>query len=118
MALLAGEMNHRVRIEELVQATDPDYGGPVGNPTWTPRATVWAKRTNTLRATAEAVASGAVVAPVQVKFEMRPRSLTAAMRLVGVKGDHDGVIYDIRNIGVSNDRSEMAVICTSGASNG
>jgi len=118
MALLAGEMSHRVRIEELMQGTDPDYGGPVGDPAWVTVATVWAKRTNTLRAAAEAVASGAVVAPVQVKFEMRPRALTTAMRLVGVKGDHDGVIYDIKNVGVSNDRSEMAVICTSGASNG
>lgn len=118
MSLAAGEMVHRLRVEELVQATDPDYGGPVGNPEWKPVAEVWAKRTNTLRATAEALASGTTIAPVQVRFDMRPRALTAAMRLVGVKGDHDGVIYDIQNIGISNDRSEMAVLCTSGATHG
>ncbi len=118
MALNAGDMNHRLRIERLEQATDPDYGGPLGDPVWTAVATVWAKRTNTLRATAEAIASGTVVAPVQVRFDMRPRALDAAMRLVGVKGDHDGVIYDIQNVGISNDRSEMAVMCTSGASHG
>lgn len=111
-------MRHRLRIEQLVQATDPDYGGPVGDPVWTEVATVWAKRTNTLRATAEAVAGGVTVAPVQVKWEMRPRPIDAAMRMVGVKGDHDGVIYDIQNIGISNDRSEMAVLCTSGATHG
>lgn len=118
MSLAAGEMVHRLRVEQLVQAIDPEYGGPVGNPEWTLVAEVWAKRTNMLRATAEAVASGTTIAPVQVRFDMRPRSLTAAMRLVGVKGDHDGVIYDIQNIGISNDRSEMAVLCTSGAASG
>lgn len=118
MSIPAGEMRHRLRIEKLVQATDPDLGGPVGNPVWTPLATVWARRKNTLRATAEALASGSTVAPVQVQWDIRPRSLDAAMRMVGVGGDHDGVIYDIKNIGISNDRSEMAVMCTSGASNG
>ena len=118
MSLPAGEMRHRLRIESLVQATDPDYGGPVGDPEWTPTATVWARRKNTLRATAEAVASGMTVAPVQVQWDMRPRALDESMRLVGVGGDHDGVVYDIKNVGISNDRSEMAVLCTSGASNG
>jgi head-tail adaptor len=118
MSIPAGELRHRLRIESLVQTEDPDYGGPVGNPTWTPVATVYARRRNTLRATAEAVASGMTVAPVQVQWDMRPRVLDASMRLVGEGGDHDGIVYDIKNIGISNDRSEMSVICTSGASNG
>lgn len=95
---------------------DDEYGGQV--PGWIDGPTVWAKRTNTLRATAEALASGSTIAPVQVRWDMRPRPLDPSQRLVGVKGDHDGVIYDIQNVGVSNDRSEMAVLCTSGASNG
>lgn len=118
MSLAAGEMRHRLRIEALVQEEDPDYGGPIGDPIWTPVTTVWARRKNTLRATTEAVASGTTVAPVQVQWDMRPRALDPSMRLVGVGGDHDGVVYDIKNVGISNDRSEMAVICTAGASNG
>lgn len=97
---------------------DPDYGGPSGEPTWAFVARVYARRRNTLRATAEAVASGTTVAPVQVQWDMRPRPLYASMRMVGEGGDHDGVIYDIKNVAISNDRSEMAVLCTSGASNG
>ncbi len=118
MTVPAGQKRHRVRIEALVQGTDPDYGGPVGDPSWMPVITVWARRTNTLKATTEAVASGTVVAPVQVRFDMSPRALNEAMRLVGVGGDHDGRIYDIKNVGISNDCSEMAVVCTSGASSG
>lgn len=118
MTLRAGDMTHRLRVEKLVQATDPDLGGPIGDPVWVPVATVWARRKNTLRATAEALASGTVVAPVQVQWDMRPRPMDASWRLVGDGGDHDGVIYDIKNIGISNDRSEMAVMCTSGASSG
>jgi len=118
MSLAAGDLRHRIKIQALVQATDPDYGGPVGDPTWTDVATVWAKRTNILRAAAEAVSSGTIIAPVQVRFDLRPRKVDASMRLVGVGGDHDGVIYDIKNVGISNDRSEMAIIATAGASNG
>ena len=118
MTIPAGQKRHRLRIEELVQATDPDLGGPIVDPEWKPLATVWARRKNTLRATAEALASGSTVAPVQVQWDMSPRALNTAMRMVGVGGDHDGVIYDIKNIGISNDRSEMAVMCTSGASSG
>lgn len=113
-----GKRRHRLRIEELVQEEDPDYGGTVGNPTWAPVATVWARRKNTLRATAEAVAGGTTVAPIQVEWEMRPRAITAAMRMVGVGGDHDGVIYDVKSFGIDNAGREMSVIATSGANNG
>ena len=116
MGLAAGDLSHRLMIQSPGEAEDPEYGGPV--PSWIDGPIVWARRNNTLRATAEALASGTTVAPVQVRWDMRPRALDSSQRLVGVKGDHDGVIYDIQNVGVSNDRSEMAVFCTSGASNG
>lgn len=118
MALRAGEMRHQLRIEKLVASDDGDYGGAAGPASWVPVATVWARRTNTLRATAEAVAGGQAIAPLQVRWDMRPRDLDPANRLVGVGGDHDGVVYDIANVGISNDRSEMAVMTTSGASDG
>ncbi|MEO7466723.1 MAG: head-tail adaptor protein [Sphingobium limneticum] len=118
MSLAAGELRHQLRIEELVQAEDPNYGGPAGPATWKEVTVIWARRRNMVRATAEAVASGTTVAPLQVTWDVRPRPLDPANRLVGVGGDHDGVIYDIANVAISNDNSEMAVVCTSGASNG
>lgn len=119
MSLPAGEMRWRVQVQQKLQATDPDYGGPAGDATWQNVGTpVWARRTNNLRAAAEAVASGGLMAPVQVRFDMRPRAITPDMRMIGVGGDHDGVIYDIQNVGTSNDRSEMAVLVIAGQSNG
>jgi head-tail adaptor len=118
MTLPAGDLSWRVKFQQRTQAIDPEFGGLAGDPVWTDVVTVWARRTNTLSATAEAVAAGATVAPVQVRFDIRPRAVDPAWRMVGVGGFHDGVIYDIKNVGVSNDRSEMAIIAVSGANNG
>lgn len=118
MTIPAGQRRHRIKFQSLVQATDPDYGGPIGDPEWSDVATTYAKRTNTLRETAEAVAAGSTIAPVQVRFDMNARHVDSAWRIVGVGGDHDGVIYDIKNVGTSNDGSETAVIAISGANNG
>jgi len=117
VSLPAGEMRHRITIQRSVTTQD-EYGSAQQvwiDVTATP---IWARRTNTLRASAEAVAAGTTVAPVQVRFDIRPRAIDPAWRLVGFGGDHDGVIYDIKNVGASNDRSEMAIIATSGSSNG
>lgn len=118
MSLPAGDLRHRIKIQRQEQPTDPEYGGPAGPPVWVDVATVRARRTNMLRAAAETVASGGVVAPVQVRFDLRPRQVDPAMRLVGVGGDHDGVVYDIQNVGIANDRSEMAILAVAGASDG
>lgn len=110
MTLPAGSMRHRITIQQPINNRD-EYGGVVQ--LWVDVATVWARRTNTLTASAEAVAAGTTVAPVQARFDIRPRAIDPSWRLVGVGGDHDGVIYNIRNVGTSNDRSETAIIATS-----
>lgn len=115
MSLAAGDLRHRITIQQPITTRD-EFGS--SQQSWVDVVTVWAKRTNTLRATAEAVAAGTTVAPVQVRFDIRPRSVDPSWRLVGVGGDHAGVIYDIENVGTSNDRSETAIVATSGASNG
>lgn len=117
MSIAAGELRWRLRIERPVSVEDPDYGGS-GGTQWVEVAVVRARRRNTLRASAEAVAAGGTVAPEQVQWDMRPRQMSETWRLVGVGGSHDGVIYDVKNFGLSNDRSELAVITVSGASHG
>lgn len=106
MTLAAGELRHRVRLQAAT-ATRDAMGTPVQ--AWADVATVWAKRTNLLKDTAEAVLSGAEVARQTVRFDLRPRALDTTMRLV----DSAGVVFDIRSVGLSNDRSELAVIATS-----
>lgn len=116
MTLPAGSLRHRITIQKKVTTRDPDTGAPIT--AWTDVAMVHARRTNALSASSEALASGTTVAPVQVRFDIRPRLVDPSCRLVGVGGDHEGVIYDIKNVGTSNDRSETAIIATSGSSNG
>lgn len=112
--LRAGDLRHRLQFQAKVSVVDPEYSGE-GTPTWQNIGSpVRARRTNTLRDTAEAVASGTEVAFNQVRFDLRPRAIDASWRAVGVGGDHDGIIYDIRSVGISNDRSEMGIIAVSG----
>jgi hypothetical protein len=119
MSLPAGDLRWRLRIEALVTPPeDPEYGGASGEPEWVEVVTVHARRTNVLSATAEAVAAGMKVALMTVKFDVRPRTIDPAWRLVGVGGDHDGVVYDIKSWGTSNDGSETAIFAVSGASQG
>lgn len=110
MSLAAGDLRHRITIQRPITTQD-EYGS--AQQVWIDVITVWAKRTNTLRASAEAVAAGTTIAPVQVRFDIRPRAVDPSWRLVGVGGDHAGVIYDIKNVGTSNDRSETAILATS-----
>lgn len=118
MALNAGELNHRIRFEASVQVTN-DFGEVVDQ-SWQPAPTgtngeVWAKRTNQLSATAEAVASGAETYREQVRFDIRPRDVDPQWRIVSVRS---GRIYDIKSVGTSNDGSETAIIAVAGLSNG
>lgn len=106
MTLAAGELRHRLRLQ-VATTTKDAMGTPVQ--AWVDVAPLWAKRTNLLKDTAEAVLSGAEVARQTVRFDMRPRAIDPTMRLV----DAAGVVFDIRSIGLSNDRSELAVIATS-----
>lgn len=106
MTLAAGQLRHRLRLQEAAVTQDA-VGGVVS--TWNTIATVWAKRTNLLRATAEAVTAGAEVAQQTVRFDVRPRSIDTRMRMV----DTDDVVFNIRSVALSNDRSELAIIATS-----
>lgn len=117
MALTAGERRHRIRFERPIQETN-DFGEVVGTG-WVPvveiggTGEVWAKRTNQLSATAEAVASGAQSYREQVRFDILPRDVSSDWRIV-----HRGKAYDIKSAGTSNDGSETAVIAVAGLNQG
>lgn len=111
MAVNAGDRRHRIRFERLVQETN-DFGEVVGTG-WELVIEVWAKRTNQLSATAEAVASGAQSYREQVRFDILPREIAPDWRIV-----HRGKVYDIKSAGTSNDGSETAVIAVSGLNQG
>jgi head-tail adaptor len=118
MTIPAGQLRWRLKLQKPVASEDPDYGGTNGTPTFVDVADVRARRRNTLKATQEALAAGTTVAMEQVSWGMRPRAIDASWRLVGVGGSHDGVIYDIKNFGLSNDGSELEVLTISGANHG
>ena len=107
MALTSGERRHRIRFERPVQETN-DFGEAIGMG-WDLVIEVWAKRTNQLSATAEAVASGADTYREQVRFDILPREVSPDWRIV-----HRGKVYDIKSAGTSNDGSETAVIAVAG----
>ena len=111
-------MRQRIRLQRKVTQEDLDYGGSSGAPVWVDVITVWAKRTNNLKAAGERVAGAAEIAPVQVRFDIYARNVAPSWRAVGVGGDHDGVIYEITNVALSNDGRETALLCVSGATNG
>lgn len=117
MTLHDGELQHRIRFERPV--TGKDSFGEVVVLGWEPVAEiggtgeVWAKRTNQLSATAEAVASGAQSQREQVRWDIRPREIDPAWRIV-----HRGKVYDIKSVGTSNDGSETAVIAVAGLNQG
>lgn len=106
MTVPIGDMQTPLRLQAFT-TTKNAIGEPVK--AWADVATIWAKRTNQISATAEAVVSGAEVAQQTVRFDIHPRAVDATMRLV----DRAGVIYNIRSFALSNDRSELAVIATS-----
>lgn len=117
MALNAGELNQRIQFQRLV-TVENDFGEEVGTD-WVPvvevgdNGQVWAKRTNALSATAEAVASGAHSYREQVRFDIRPRDVDPSWRIV-----HRGKAYDIKSVGTSNDGSETAIIAVAGLNQG
>jgi head-tail adaptor len=112
-----GERIHLIRFEREV-TVENDFGEVVGVE-WVPVAEiggtgeVWAKKTNALSATAEAVASGAESYREQVRFDILPRDVDPAWRIV-----HRGKAYDIKSAGTSNDGSETAVIAVAGLNPG
>ena len=117
MALNAGELRHRIQFQREVTVTN-DFGEEVGTD-WVPVVEiggdgyVWAQKTNSLNATAEAVASGAESYREQVRFDIRPRAIDPAWRIV-----HRGQIFDIKSAGTSNDGSETAIIAVAGLNPG
>lgn len=117
MALNAGELNDRIQFQALTTIKN-DFGEEVGTE-WKPvtsvgdNGKVWAKRTNALNATAEAVAAGATAYREQVRWDIRPRHVDPNWRIVA-----RGVAYDIKSVATSNDRSETAIIAMAGLNNG
>lgn len=111
MTLSAGERRHRIRFEREVTVTN-DLNEVVGTG-WEPVIEVWAKKSNALSATAEAVASGAESYREQVRFDILPRDVDPAWRIV-----HKGKVYNIKSAGTSNDGSETAVIAVAGLNPG
>lgn len=110
MTLLDGDLQHRIRFERKTDGRDP-LGGP-GKPVWVEVVSVWAKTTNNLAATTEAVAAGAERYREQVRFDIRPRDVDPQWRIV-----FRGRSFDIKSIAPSNDRSEIAIIAVAGLSN-
>lgn len=111
MTLQDGDLQHRITFQRKVTVAN-DFGEEVGTD-WLDVISVWAKRTNQLSATAEAVASGAESYREQVRFDIRPREVSPSWRII-----HKGKVYDIKSAGTSNDRSETAIIAVAGLSNG
>lgn len=77
MALAAGRLRHRVRIEEQVTARDSDG---IEQTDWVPVATVWAS-VEPLSAR-EFIQSGQAQSSVTAKIIIRARRMTASMRLI------------------------------------
>lgn len=119
MSLSAGERRHRIRFERAVEVEN-DFGEIVSSG-YQPVAEVgangevWAKRTNQLSATAEAVASGATTYREQVRWDILARAIDPAWRLVEVR---TGKVFDIKSVGTSNDGRETAVIALAGLNGG
>lgn len=111
MATPAGQRRHLIRFERPVDIRDP-LGGP-SKKGWQFVAEAWAKKTNQLSATAEAVAAGAERYCEQVRWDMLPRQVDPTWRIVA-----RGKAYAIKSIGTSNDGSETAVISVAGLSDG
>ncbi|MHC5150420.1 phage head closure protein [Stenotrophomonas rhizophila] len=111
MTLQDGDLQHRIRFEQETTTRDP-LGGP-GKPVWAEVVSVWAKATNNLAATTEAVAAGADHYREQVRFDIRPRQVDPQWRIV-----FRGRYFDIKSVAPSNDRSELAIIAISERSDG
>lgn len=111
MTLQDGELQCRVRFERKTATIDPLAGDPVLK--WSEAVSVWAKATNNLAATTEAVAAGAERYREQVRFDIRAREIDPQWRIV-----FRGRLFDIKSIALSNDRSEVAVIAVAGISDG
>ncbi len=117
MSLQDGNLQARIRFERKVTERDP-LGGDgivsweavteIGDSGW-----IWAQATNNLSATTEAVAAGADRYREQVRFDIRPRQVDPAWRIV-----HRGRSFDIKTVALSNDRSELAIIAIAGLSDG
>lgn len=111
MSLQDGDLTSRIRFERKVSVRDP-LGGSAP-PRWELVASVWAKATNNLSATTEMIAAGADRYREQVRFDIRPRLVQPAWRIV-----FRGKAFDIKSIAPSNDRSEVAILAVAGISDG
>ena len=118
MSLRAGERPYRICFER--DSTERNELGEEVRTGWAPvtevgsAGWVWAKRTNQLSATAEAVAAGAETYRDQVRFDILPRKIDPSWRII----DRMGRIYDIKSAGTSNDGSETAIIAVAGLNQG
>lgn len=76
--------------------------------TWTDVVTVFAKRTNTISASMQAVAQGVDTSRRQVRFDMHPRAIDLAWRIV-----HDGLVYQIITVGTNNENDMTSIVAVS-----
>ncbi len=111
MVTSAGQRRHLIRFERPIEVRDP-LGGPAKKG-WEFVAEAWAKKTNQLSATAEAIAAGAERYREQVRWDMLPRHVESTWRIV-----ERGKPYAIKSIAPSNDGSEMTIIAVAGLGNG
>ena len=111
MTLHDGDLQTRIRFERKAVERDP-LGG-AGKARWSEVVSVWAKVTNNLAATTEAVAAGAERYREQVRIDIRPREVDPQWRIV-LRGRY----FDIKSIAPSNDRSEVAIVAIAGVSDG
>lgn len=84
---------------------------------WVDVTRVWARRTNRLRAAADAIAAGAVIHTRLVQFDIRSRPIDPTWRIVTLE-DGQRMVYDIRSVAAGNGGREMAILAVTGASDG
>ena len=108
------DRRHRITLQKPVTTT-----GGLGDRIveWVDVTRTWAKRTNKLKSSADAIAAGAVIAIRLVQFDIRNRPVDTTWRILAMENGAQ-VIYDIRSLGPSNDNRDMAILAAAGANNG
>lgn len=102
MTLPAGDLRHRITFQR--SAPTRNAVGEVV-PNWTDVVTVWAKLTNKLRYSDEAVSAGVKGYQPVRQFDVRPLDVDHAWRVLW-----EGDAYNILNAGTINDGDRTTVL--------
>lgn len=107
----AGKLRHRVTIQRLALADEPEFGGQTES--WVDVATVWAAIEPLFGH--EKVAAHAVQSEATVKITIRYRTdVTTAMRLI-----FGSDVYDIHHVSpVPGRGNDMDLLCSTGLTQG